>query len=81
MAVISGAASGMGRATAQLFADEGARLGILDINGEALEAVAGELRTVGAEVLPVSVDLALPASGFITGAVLVVDGGLTIRNA
>ena len=58
MAVISGAASGMGRATAQLFADEGARLGILDINGEALEAVAGELRTVGAEVLPVSVDLA-----------------------
>lgn len=58
VAVVTGAASGMGRATAQLFADEGARLGILDINGEALEGVAGELRAAGADVLAVTVDLA-----------------------
>ena len=57
VAIVTGAASGMGRATARLFADEGARLAILDINGDGLEAVAAELRTVGAEVLPLTVDL------------------------
>ena len=57
VAIITGAASGMGRATAHLFADEGARLAILDINAEGLEAVAQDIRTVGAEVLPLSVDL------------------------
>jgi 3-oxoacyl-[acyl-carrier protein] reductase len=57
VAIITGAASGMGRATARLFADEGARLAILDINAEGLEAVAQDIRTVGAEVLPLSVDL------------------------
>lgn len=58
VAIVTGAASGMGRATAHLFADEGARLGILDLNGEGLEAVAEEIRASGAEVLPVIVDLA-----------------------
>jgi 3-oxoacyl-[acyl-carrier protein] reductase len=57
VAIVTGAASGMGRATAHLFADEGARLAIMDINGEALEAVAAEVRSVGAEVLAVAVDL------------------------
>ncbi len=57
VAIVTGAASGMGRATAQLFADEGARVAILDINGAGLEAVAGELRSVGAEVLALAVDL------------------------
>jgi len=33
------------------------------------------------EVAHATLSLALPASSFITGAVLVVDGGLTIRNA
>ena len=61
VAVVTGAASGMGRATARLFADEGARLGILDVNGEALEAVAGELRAAGADVLAIAVDLACRA--------------------
>ena len=32
VAIVTGAASGMGRATAHLFADEGARLAIFDIN-------------------------------------------------
>jgi 3-oxoacyl-[acyl-carrier protein] reductase len=57
VAIITGAASGMGRATAHLFADEGARLALIDINTGALEAVAGEARSVGAEVLPLTVDL------------------------
>ncbi|CAA0079170.1 Diacetyl reductase [(S)-acetoin forming] [Halioglobus japonicus] len=57
VAVITGAASGMGRATAHLFADEGARLAIIDINTGALESVAEEVRSVGAEVLALTVDL------------------------
>jgi len=33
------------------------------------------------EVAHATLSLVLPAAGFITGATLVVDGGLTIRNA
>ena len=44
-ALITGAASGMGRATAELFAAEGARLVLVDIDLLALEAVA---ETIGA---------------------------------
>ena len=57
VAIVTGAASGMGRATAHLFADEGARLAIMDINTESLEAVAEEIRSVGGEVLALTVDL------------------------
>lgn len=57
VAIITGAASGMGRATAHLFADEGARLAIMDINNEGLEAVAEEIRSIGGEVLVLPVDL------------------------
>jgi 3-oxoacyl-[acyl-carrier protein] reductase len=57
VAIVTGAASGMGRATAHLFADEGARLAIFDINGDALANVAEECRSVGVEVLPLTVDL------------------------
>lgn len=58
IAIVTGAGSGMGRATARLFADEGARLGLLDINAEALEQVADEIRAAGNEVFTVTVDLA-----------------------
>ena len=57
VAIVTGAASGMGRATAHLLADEGARLALVDINAEGLETVAREVRSVGAEVLPLTVDL------------------------
>jgi 3-oxoacyl-[acyl-carrier protein] reductase len=43
--VVTGAASGMGRATAHLFADEGARVAVVDIGGEGVEAVVDEIRT------------------------------------
>ncbi|ULE33463.1 SDR family oxidoreductase [Mycobacterium sp. IDR2000157661] len=49
-AVITGAAFGIGRATAVLFAREGARLVVTDIQSEPLLALADELRRAGAEV-------------------------------
>lgn len=41
--VIAGAASGIGKATAELFAREGAALGLLDLDGAGLQRLAAEL--------------------------------------
>jgi len=49
-AVITGAAFGIGRATAERFAREGARLVLTDIQGEALKNFAADLRKRGAQV-------------------------------
>jgi len=49
-AVITGAAFGIGRASAVLFAREGARLTVTDIQGEPLLTFADQLRDTGAEV-------------------------------
>ncbi len=42
--LVTGAASGMGRATAHLFADEGARVAVVDIGAERVLAVVDEIR-------------------------------------
>src|SRR5215216_3220642 len=47
VAVITGAASGMGEATARLFAEEGAAVLIADVQDEKGEAVAGETAASG----------------------------------
>lgn len=62
--VVTGAASGMGRATAHLFADEGARVAVVDRHGQGVETVVGEITAVhGPEsALGVVVDLAEPAA-------------------
>src|SRR3954468_11653383 len=44
VAIVTGAASGMGRATAHLFADEGARVAVVDIGQERVDAVVAEIR-------------------------------------
>lgn len=49
-AVVTGAASGIGRATAELFAREGARLVVTDIQAEGLVRLQEELTATGAEV-------------------------------
>jgi NAD(P)-dependent dehydrogenase (short-subunit alcohol dehydrogenase family) len=57
--VVTGAASGIGRATAELFAHEGARLIATDIQREPLMALADELRHGGAEVETVVGDVSV----------------------
>lgn len=47
VAIVTGAASGMGRATAHLFGDEGARVGLIDVNEEPLQAVVKEMTDAG----------------------------------
>src|SRR3954452_25618867 len=41
--IVTGAASGMGRATAHLFADEGARVAIADLGAPRVQAVVDEI--------------------------------------
>ena len=43
-ALVTGAASGMGRATAHLFADEGARVAVVDLGQDRVDAVVEEIR-------------------------------------
>ncbi len=55
--MITGAASGFGALAARKFADEGARLGLSDVNGDGLAEVAGGLRADGVEVVSDVVDV------------------------
>jgi 3-oxoacyl-[acyl-carrier protein] reductase len=55
--VVTGAASGMGRATAHLLADEGAVVGVVDRAADGLARVADELRDAGARFHAVVADV------------------------
>jgi 3-oxoacyl-[acyl-carrier protein] reductase len=58
VALVTGAASGMGRATAHLFADEGASVGVLDVDAAGVDRVAGEIASAGGRAAPFALDLA-----------------------
>ncbi len=58
VAIVTGAASGMGRATAVLFASVGARVGLLDRDASGALEVAAEIGSAGGVAHPVTVDLA-----------------------
>ncbi len=58
VAIVTGAASGMGRATARLFADEGAKVAALDINADPLAEVVAEIEAAGCPVKGWPLDLA-----------------------
>lgn len=55
--VITGAASGFGRALARLAGGRGARIAAVDLPGSALEAIDGELASAGIEALAVAADV------------------------
>ena len=57
-AIITGAASGIGLATAKLMAEHGAKLCLADINEECLQQTADELKSAGTEVIYCAVDVA-----------------------
>jgi NAD(P)-dependent dehydrogenase (short-subunit alcohol dehydrogenase family) len=59
-AVVTGAAAGIGRATAELFAREGARLVLADINADGLSALRDSLRDVTGDVTVVTADVSKP---------------------
>lgn len=56
-AIVTGAASGMGRATAHLFADEGARVAVVDRNAEGAAAVSKEIEAAGGKSASYGVDV------------------------
>jgi len=58
LALVTGAASGIGRATALVFARAGADLAVCDLNEAALEETAGAARALGRRVLARRVDVA-----------------------
>jgi len=60
VALVTGAASGMGRATAHLFADEGARVAVVDRAAEGAERVAAEIRAAGGEAIALFADISDP---------------------
>jgi NAD(P)-dependent dehydrogenase (short-subunit alcohol dehydrogenase family) len=68
-AVVTGAAKGIGRATAELFAGEGARLVVNDVDGEGLEGLRERLAASGAKV------------GTVVGDVSVVEDARRIIDA
>ncbi|MBW2942194.1 SDR family NAD(P)-dependent oxidoreductase [Zhongshania aquimaris] len=59
VAVVTGAASGIGRASAELLADGGARVCVADINIENAKSVAEGIRQKGGEAVAMGIDVSL----------------------
>ncbi|MGB3391520.1 MAG: SDR family NAD(P)-dependent oxidoreductase, partial [Pseudaminobacter sp.] len=57
LAVVTAAASGMGRAGVELFLREGAQVAAIDVNAEALDKLAAEVAAKGHAIHTVVADL------------------------
>lgn len=60
VAVVTGAASGLGRIFAQTLAAAGAKVVCTDVNGESLNETVSEIRASGYQVLALKADVSLP---------------------
>ena len=56
-AIVTGAASGLGRAIAVRFAQEGAKVAIADLDRQAADAAAAEIAAAGGEAIGVAMDV------------------------
>jgi NAD(P)-dependent dehydrogenase (short-subunit alcohol dehydrogenase family) len=57
VAIVTGAAHGMGEAEARLFAKEGARVVVADVLGKEAEAVAANIRASGGNAIAATIDV------------------------
>jgi NAD(P)-dependent dehydrogenase (short-subunit alcohol dehydrogenase family) len=77
--VITGAGSGIGRATAERLASEGATLTLSDINADGLEETAATCRELGAGVTPIVSDVSNEAAvAELIGAAVAEHGRLDV---
>ena len=78
--IVTGAASGMGRATAHLFAREGAYVAVTDLNLAACEAVVDEIKAAGFDTAKAwAMDMAdNQMIAQVTGEIAAAFGGLDI---
>jgi len=56
-AIVTGAASGIGREIGRIFAREGARVAIADLNADAANATAAAIRAEGGQAIAVAMDV------------------------
>src|SRR5258705_3708398 len=81
IAIITGAASGIGKATAQRFAAEGALTVVADLNAAGAQDVAAKIAAAGGEACAVQADLGEVGSvRAMVGAAVSTYGGLDILH-
>ena len=84
VAIVTGAGSGMGRAIARRYAEEGARVVVADLDLGAAERVAGEIAAAGGEAVARQVDVrdAAQAAAMVEASVAAFGGlDILVNNA
>lgn len=61
--IVTGAASGLGRVTAEAFAKAGASVALIDVNQDGVEQAAQGVRDAGGSAIAVAADLSMPDIG------------------
>lgn len=79
IALVTGAGSGIGEASSELFAKEGAAVGVCDLNAGTAESVAARIRAAGGRAIALQADVTDRADvERVIGAVVSEFGGLHI---